>query len=105
MALFFSKFLGIGLAQPPLSQIKGGQYVLSSRVTTAYKVTLFDDKNKILEEQVPTADAKGLVNFVFAKVKDKNAKVKAVLQIVRKGVTVENSKINFDTNVEVTVPK
>ncbi len=73
--------------------------VKNAKITSTYKVTVLDDKGKKLEEQTPSADANGLVNFLFAKVKDKKSKIKAVLQVSRTGRPLVGSPLTFQMEV------
>ncbi len=69
--------------------------IRSQKVKTTYKVILTDEKGK-KEEIVPKADANGLVNFIFNKIKDKKLKVGAVLQVSRSGRVIPGSALNFE---------
>ncbi|MCC2680170.1 MAG: hypothetical protein K0R29_2746, partial [Pseudobdellovibrio sp.] len=73
--------------------------VKNAKITSTYKVAILDEKGKKLEEKSPVADANGLVNFLFEKVKDKKAKIKAVLTVSRTGRPLVGSPLTFNMDI------
>ena len=74
--------------------------VKSSKVKTTFKVSLLDDKGKVLDEQKPVADANGQVNFLFKKPHDKKAGLKAVLQVTRTSNLLAGGTLNFQMEIQ-----
>jgi len=77
--------------------------VQSPKIKTTYKVTLLDMTGKVLEEKIPTADANGLVNFLFIKFRDQKTPVKATLDVSRAGIIIDGKTVNFHMEVPLKV--
>jgi hypothetical protein len=72
--------------------------VNSPKIKSTYKVTLLDLTGKKLDEKIPTADANGLVNFIFTGFRDQKTPVKAILDVSRNGSIIEGKSVTFRWN-------
>jgi hypothetical protein len=77
--------------------------VQSPKIKSTYKVTLLDLTGKKLDEKIPTADANGLVNFIFTNFKDQKTPVKAVLEVSRAGTIIDGKTVHFQMELPLTV--
>lgn len=87
---------------PKKFYLKVEDTIKSKHIQNSYKAIIIDEAGQVLEEQALTLDAEGNLIAQFLTVRDKKAKVKVRLQVLRSGAMVQNSQLGFEKLIERT---